>query len=71
MRKITLEENLSSLEGIIPKSNYGKNKAKSIPLFHRMTEPEDVASTVAFLASSDSSHITSETIMVTGGMKTL
>lgn len=48
-----------------------KNKAKSIPLFHRMTEPEDVASTVAFLASSDSSHITSETIMVTGGLKTL
>ena len=37
----------------------------------RMAEPEDVASIVAFLASSDAAYITSEVIMVTGGQKTV
>lgn len=38
-----------------------------IPM-HRMGEPEDIAKTVAFLASGDAKYITGQTISVDGGM---
>ncbi len=47
-----------------------KSRAAQIPM-GRLGEPEDVAATVAFLASSDADHITGETIIVAGGMKAL
>jgi len=40
---------------------------KQIPL-ERLGEPEEIASAVAFLASSDANYITGETINVNGGM---
>ena len=48
-----------------------QNAAKAKVPLERMAEPEDVASIVAFLASSDAAYITSEVIMVTGGQKTV
>ncbi len=36
----------------------------------RLTEPEDIAASVAFLASDDAAHITGEVLAVTGGMPT-
>ena len=45
-----------------------KDKAiEAIPL-GRMGEPEDIAKAVAFLASSDASYITGQTLVVDGGM---
>ncbi|MDP6667711.1 MAG: SDR family NAD(P)-dependent oxidoreductase [Dehalococcoidia bacterium] len=41
-----------------------------IPL-GRLGEPEDVAATVAFLASEDAGHISGETITVAGAMRSL
>ncbi len=41
-----------------------------IPL-GRLGEPEDVAATVAFLASDDADHISGETITVAGAMRSL
>ena len=41
-----------------------------IPL-GRLGEPEDVAATVAFLASEDADHISGETITVAGAMRSL
>lgn len=38
-----------------------------IPLGRRMTEPEEIASTVVFLLSSQASHITGQHIFVDGG----
>lgn len=35
----------------------------------RLSEPEDVANTVAFLAGKDSDYITGQTIIVDGGMQ--
>ena len=40
---------------------------KSIPM-KRMGQPEDIAKSVLFLASSDSDYITGQTIVVDGGM---
>jgi len=40
---------------------------KSIPL-NRLGHPEEIAATVAFLASSDAAYITGETLHVNGGM---
>lgn len=42
--------------------------AKDITL-KRLSEPEDVAATVAFLAGPDSNYVTGQTIIVDGGMQ--
>ncbi len=47
-----------------------KTRVSQIPL-GRLGEPEDVAATVAFLASEDASHISGETITVAGAMRSL
>ena len=47
-----------------------QSRVAQIPL-GRLGEPEDVAATVAFLASDDASHISGETIIVAGGMRSL
>jgi dehydrogenase/reductase SDR family protein 4 len=39
-----------------------------IPM-QRLGNPEEIGSVVAFLASSDASYITGETIIASGGMK--
>jgi 3-oxoacyl-[acyl-carrier protein] reductase len=49
-----MEERLSQMRSAVPLSRLGK--------------PEEVASVVAFLASSDASYITGEEIHVDGGM---
>ena len=40
---------------------------QAIPL-GRMGQPQDIAKTVAFLASADASYITGQTLVVDGGM---
>jgi L-fucose dehydrogenase len=40
---------------------------KKIPLENRMTTPEEIANTVAFLLSDKSSHTTGELIFIDGG----
>ncbi|KGH60828.1 acetoin reductase [Oenococcus oeni IOEB_8417] len=48
--------------------DWGMNQfAKGIAL-GRISEPEDVANAVGFLASSDSNYVTGQTIVVDGGM---
>ncbi|KAA8495027.1 Dehydrogenase/reductase SDR family member 4 [Porphyridium purpureum] len=42
--------------------------ANSIPL-NRYAEPSEIAKAIAFLASSDASYITGETLVVAGGMR--
>ena len=42
--------------------------AKDITL-KRLSEPEDVAAAVAFLAGPDSNYVTGQTIIVDGGMQ--
>ncbi len=42
--------------------------AKDIAL-ERLSEPEEVAAAVAFLASKDSDYITGQTLIVDGGMQ--
>lgn len=44
-----------------------KEILSKIPLEHRMTEPEEIANTVAFLLSQKSSHTTGQLIHVDGG----
>lgn len=43
--------------------------AEKLPLRH-LGEPEDVAAAFAFLASSDASFITGETLVIDGGQLT-
>jgi NAD(P)-dependent dehydrogenase (short-subunit alcohol dehydrogenase family) len=43
-----------------------KRSARMVPL-HRLAEPDDIARTALFLASSDSSYITGEVLAVNGG----
>lgn len=42
--------------------------AKDITL-KRLSEPEDVAAVVSFLAGPDSNYVTGQTIIVDGGMQ--
>ena len=44
-----------------------KEIVSKIPLENRMTEPEEIANTVAFLLSEKSSHTTGQLIHVDGG----
>ena len=44
-----------------------QNKASMIPL-QRLGQPEDIAASVAFLASSDASYITGQLLVVDGGL---
>ena len=46
---------------------FKQNAAKQIPL-GRVGSPDDVAGTVAFLASEDASYITGHVLNVNGGM---
>ena len=48
-------------------SDDGKEKIKNIPI-GRTATPEEIASSVLFLCSSDSSYITGHTLNVNGGM---
>ena len=45
-----------------------QTSAKDITL-KRLSEPEDVAAAVSFLAGADSNYITGQTIIVDGGMQ--
>ena len=47
-----------------------KTRVAQIPL-GRLGLPEDVAASVAFLASRDADHISGETIIVAGAMRSL
>ncbi|KAJ8713496.1 hypothetical protein PYW07_013866 [Mythimna separata] len=51
----------------ITSSEAGKEKSLSIVPMKRFGKPEEIASTVAFLASDDASYITGETIVAAGG----
>ncbi len=51
----------------LPKGELLKRRGASIPL-GRLQQPEDIANVVAFLASSDASEMTGETIVVSGGL---
>jgi NAD(P)-dependent dehydrogenase (short-subunit alcohol dehydrogenase family) len=55
------------LRGIAPSKEAAEQVAANIPM-KRLGQPEEVASVVAFLASSDASYITGEEINVDGGM---
>lgn len=46
---------------------FAKNISSKVPM-KRFGQPDEVAGAVAFLASSDSSHITGEELHVNGGM---
>jgi len=45
----------------------GKNKIKQIPI-GRVADVDEVANTVNFLCSDESSYITGQTININGGM---
>lgn len=49
-------------------NGYMQTFAKDITL-KRLSEPEDVAAAVSFLAGPDSNYITGQTIIVDGGMQ--
>lgn len=50
-------------------SSEAKRANEDATLLGRLGTPEDMAATVAFLASEDASYITAETIVVAGGMQ--
>ena len=54
--------------GIVKTTNSMQTFAKDITL-KRLSEPEDVAATLSFLAGPDSDNITDQTIIVDGGMQ--
>lgn len=47
--------------------NIRSNFIKQVPL-KRLGEPEDIANTIAFLASNEASYITGQTIVIDGGL---
>ncbi len=49
-------------------SDFRKQTEATTPL-GRIGQPQDIAPAVAFLASSDSSWITGETLYITGGLR--
>ena len=62
----------SEEKNIISKINIEKiNNAKNTIPLGRLAESEDIAKTVAFLASDASKYITGETIVVGGGKSSL
>lgn len=50
-------------------SDFARDTALEMISMRRLGVPDDIAGTAAFLASSDASYITGETIVVSGGMK--
>ena len=63
----TLDKEIGVDELGLPEGEFLRQRADGIPL-GRISKPEDVANVVAFLASSDASYITGETIVVSGGL---
>lgn len=55
------------LQGFDDPNKKRQEITQRIPLGRRMTEPEEIASTVVFLLSSQASHITGQHIFVDGG----
>jgi meso-butanediol dehydrogenase / (S,S)-butanediol dehydrogenase / diacetyl reductase len=62
-----LDEELGVKQMGLAKGELLKRRGASIPL-GRLQQPEDIANVVAFLASSDASEMTGETIVVSGGL---
>ena len=52
----------------ITESDFRKQTEATTPL-RRIAQPQDIAPAVVFLASSDSSWITGETLYITGGLR--
>ena len=63
----TLDEELGVRQQGLAKGEFLKQRTAGIPL-GRISQPEDVANAVAFLASPDAAYITGETIVVSGGL---
>jgi len=63
----TLDEEIGVQHMGLAKGEFQRSRTKDIPL-GRVSQPEDVANVVAFLAGPDASYITGETIVVSGGL---
>ena len=63
----TLDEEIGVEQLDLAPGEHLKQRAAPVPL-GRISQPEDVANVVAFLASHDAAYITGETIVVSGGM---
>ncbi|RWS06404.1 3-oxoacyl-ACP reductase-like protein [Dinothrombium tinctorium] len=60
--------NISSISSKRPHANFLNHaEAESLSVFHRGAEPEEMAKTVAFLASNTSSFVTGINLRVDGG----
>ena len=63
----TLDEEIGVKQLGLDPGEQLRQRAAPVPL-GRISQPEDVANVVAFLASPDAAYITGETIVVAGGM---
>ncbi len=63
----TLDEEIGVKELGLEPGEFLRERAANIPL-GRISKPDDVANVVAFMARSDASYITGETIVVSGGL---